>query len=119
MMKALYVICLTAILGLGACSKKEAGPAPTPVVDGRVEILVKDMGFEPTLVVAPAGKPVTLAFKLISDSPCGEAVMIKQFNIKKDLPLNEPVEITVTPDAKGRIRFACGMDMMRGALIVQ
>ena len=89
MMKALYVICLTAILGLGACSKKAAGPEPTPVVDGRVEILVKDMGFEPTLVVAPAGKPVTLAFKRISDSPCAVAVMIKQFNIKKDLTLNK------------------------------
>jgi len=35
------------------------------------------------------------------------------------LPLNQPVTIALTPRRAGTFDFACGMDMLRGKLIVQ
>ena len=35
------------------------------------------------------------------------------------LPLNQPVEITFTPTKAGKFRYACGMDMITGVIIVE
>jgi Cu+-exporting ATPase len=40
-------------------------------------------------------------------------------NIKRALPLNEPVVIEFTPAKSGDIAFACGMNMLHGTLVVQ
>jgi plastocyanin domain-containing protein len=41
-------------------------------------------------------------------------------NIKRALPLNEPVVIEFTPPAKsGEIAFACGMKMPHRAVVVR
>jgi plastocyanin domain-containing protein len=39
-------------------------------------------------------------------------------NLRRELPLQQPVEITVTP-ASGTLAFTCGMDMYRGAVVAQ
>ncbi len=38
--------------------------------------------------------------------------------MRRALPLNEDVEIEFTP-AAGEIAFVCGMDMLRGTVVVQ
>jgi hypothetical protein len=38
---------------------------------------------------------------------------------KTDLPLGEAVTIEVTPEEAGTFRFACGMDMVRGTILVK
>jgi plastocyanin domain-containing protein len=35
------------------------------------------------------------------------------------LPLNEPVAIEFTPAKTGDIAFACGMNMLKGVVVVQ
>jgi plastocyanin domain-containing protein len=35
------------------------------------------------------------------------------------IPLNEPVVVSFTPKRKGSFTFVCGMNMMRGELIVR
>ena len=37
--------------------------------------------------------------------------------LKKDLPLNETVEIEVEVPESGELKFACGMDMYRGKVV--
>jgi len=39
--------------------------------------------------------------------------------IHKALPLNQAVEITFTPTESGELRYACGMDMIAGRVVVQ
>jgi plastocyanin len=39
--------------------------------------------------------------------------------IQKDLPLDQPVELTQTFRTAGVIHYACAMDMMRGTITVR
>ena len=43
---------------------------------------------------------------------------MKDYKIKRDLPLNESVTIEFTP-RKGEFTFACAMGMLKGKLIVE
>lgn len=40
-------------------------------------------------------------------------------NITRDLPLNQAVPVTVRVPPSGELAFTCGMDMYRGAVVVQ
>jgi hypothetical protein len=50
---------------------------------------------------------------------CGTEVVLPSLNIKRALPLNEPVVIEFTPAKTGEIAFACGMNMLHGTVVVQ
>jgi plastocyanin domain-containing protein len=39
--------------------------------------------------------------------------------VKRGLPLNAPVTIEFTPAKAGDIAFACGMNMLKGVIVVQ
>lgn len=108
-----------------ACSKSETKPtaeqpAPSPTGD-RIAISVTDKGFEPDNVSVPSGKPVTLVFTRKSDTTCAKEVVIPLDGqkIEKKLPLNEPVEVAVTFPKTGQITYACGMDMLKGVVVIQ
>jgi plastocyanin domain-containing protein len=45
-------------------------------------------------------------------------VVFPSLGVKRALPLNEPVTIEVTP-ARGELAFACGMDMLKGTVVVE
>jgi len=117
------------VLGVAACSessstaeKPAATKAPADVgtpVDGRVKIKVENDGYHPVAVQVKQGEEVTLEFTRVSTSPCGERVMVPDFGIDKELPLNKPVDINITPKATGTLAFMCGMKMMKGSIIVQ
>jgi plastocyanin domain-containing protein len=119
----LIILCLAF-----ACSKEEAAPkketpAPQPLpaeaVKGRrVDIAVKKTGYDPPKVDVKAGEEVTLVFTMLEESECGREVVIPDRNVKETLTLNKPVAIPFKADAPGSVRFACGMDMMRGAIVV-
>jgi plastocyanin domain-containing protein len=44
-------------------------------------------------------------------------VVFPSLNIKRALPLNEPVVIEFTPAKTGE--FACGMNMLKGVVVVE
>lgn len=85
----------------------------------RVEVKVNERGYEPSRVSAAVGKPLTLVFTRTSDKGCGDEVVVADHDIRKALPLNQPVEVTFTPTKKGEVRFSCGMNMYDGAVVVQ
>src|SRR5262245_36151556 len=79
---------------------------------------VTDKGFEPSSLKLKAGAPAKLTFVRKTDETCAKEVVIKEYNINRKLPLNEPVTVEFTP-RKGEFAFACGMDMIKGKLIVE
>ena len=85
----------------------------------RVELAVTERGFEPAEVQAKKGVPLTLVVTRKTDVTCAKEIVIADQNIRKTLPLNEAVEMTFTPGDSGEIRYACGMDMITGRIVVR
>jgi plastocyanin len=79
---------------------------------------VTDKGFEPSSLKLKAGAPAKVTFVRKTDETCAKEVVIKEYKINRNLPLNEPVTVEFTP-RKGEFAFACGMDMIKGKLIVE
>lgn len=103
-------------LGLraAATSREVADPGAQ-----NVKIVVTAQGFEPAQVTLRAGVPARLTFVRTTDKTCGTEVAIPSLNIKRALPLDEPVVIGFTPDTPGNIAFACGMNMLHGTIVVR
>ena len=84
----------------------------------RVRITVKS-GYTPDVVVLKKGVPVELDFYRDEASACTEQVVFPDFGISRRLPAFETTPIRFTPDRAGRFTFACGMNMVRGKLIIE
>jgi hypothetical protein len=97
-------------------------PAEPQIEDGVqvVEIEAGLMGYEPRAVALEAGVPVRLVFTRTVESECSSQITVPAFGVPPtDLPLNEPVAVEFTPAESGEFAFVCGMDMQRGALLIQ
>lgn len=81
-------------------------------------IEINSKGFDPGSLKLKAGVPAKVTFVRKTDEGCAKAVVIKEYNINRDLPLNESVTVEFTP-RKGEFTFACGMNMLKGKLIVE
>ncbi len=106
---------------LGACdSKADAAPenpSAEATTEKRVTVTVTEKGYSPSEVQAQAGEPLTLVFKRTTDAGCGHEIVFPDRNIKRSLPLNEEVEVKLTPKRDERIAFTCGMNMHRGSIV--
>ena len=83
-----------------------------------IKVTVSSNGYEPASINVKKGQPVKLAFTRTDANNCGGEVVFAKQNITKKLPVGETVLVEFTPTEAGEIGFACGMDMMRGKLIV-
>jgi plastocyanin len=79
---------------------------------------VTDKGFEPSSLKLKAGAPAKVTFTRKTDATCAKEVVIKDYKIERKLPTGEPVAVEFTP-RKGEFTFACGMDMIKGKLVVE
>jgi len=84
-----------------------------------VNIAVTKDGFTPSSFIVRKNTPVRLIFVRTVEVTCATDVVIRDYNIKRELPLNEPVVVEFTPEKAGIISFACGMNMQRGKIIVK
>jgi plastocyanin domain-containing protein len=82
-----------------------------------VDIVVKG-GYSPDRIEVRQGQPVRLNFLRRETNPCTEQVIFGDFGIIRELPLGESVPVEFTPDEPGEYVFHCGMNMVRGRLIV-
>jgi plastocyanin domain-containing protein len=76
-------------------------------------------GFVPAEIKVKAGKPVKLVVTRKVERTCATEIVIKDQGINKPLPLNQPVEVAFTPSKAGKLRYACGMDMIAGVILVE
>jgi plastocyanin domain-containing protein len=113
------------MIALAGCEKKAATNKPAPpappsvAADGTrsIPINVNDEGYDPSQIKAKAGEKLELVFTRKSKSACGEQVKVADGPVI-NLPLDQPVKIAVTAPPSGEVRFACGMDMMTGVIVV-
>lgn len=86
---------------------------------GYYKIVVSKDGFAPNEIILSADKEAKLAFLRVDKENCGDEIVFKDLNIRKKLPVGEVVTIEIPKDKKGEINFSCGMDMMKGKIVVQ
>jgi plastocyanin domain-containing protein len=82
-------------------------------------VKITERGFEPVSLTLRRGVQARITFLRTTEQTCAKEIVLRDFGIKRDLPLNQPVVVTLTPKTKGEFSFTCGMNMMRGKLIVQ
>jgi plastocyanin domain-containing protein len=108
--------------GLGACSKgdKAAADPPLEIKGRRIDVLAKFDRYEPNEIPVKPGEQVTLVFKRVTTNDCLAELDIPSANVKKPLPVGQPVAIPYqAPDKPGDVEFVCGMNMVRGKFKVQ
>ena len=82
-----------------------------------VNVTVKG-GYSPDVIAVERGRPVRLNFYRDETSSCSEQIVFGDFGIARDLPAFKTTAIEFTPDRAGEFTFTCGMNMMRGKLVV-
>lgn len=114
-------IAIAALLALSAC--RGAPPPVAARMEGGVqtaEIAVGADGFEPAAVALRPGVPARLVFTRTTDGTCARTVHAEALGIPETrLPLGQAVPVAFTPAEAGRFTFACGMDMVEGAVVVR
>jgi plastocyanin domain-containing protein len=83
-----------------------------------IDVNVKG-GYSPDVIVVKKDTPVRLNFYRDETSSCSEQIFFGDFGISKDLPAFKTTPIEFTPDKTGQFTFTCGMNMLRGKLIVE
>jgi plastocyanin domain-containing protein len=85
----------------------------------KLTVKITERGFEAVSLTLRRGVQPRVTFPRTTERTCAKEVVLRDFGIKRDLPLNRPVVITLTPNTKGEFRLTCGLNMMRFKLIVQ
>ena len=107
-------------LGIAALVGGCSGAAQNSANSGnRIAIAVTDSGFVPASIEVPAGKPIMLVVTRKTEATCAKQIVFEREGIRKDLPLNQAVEVTVPPSQKGEITYSCDMGMISGKIVVQ
>ena len=83
-----------------------------------IRVLVKG-GYEPDVIVVEQGRPVRLDFYRDETASCSDTVVFGDFGIARPLPAFKTTPVEFTPEQAGEFTFTCGMNMMRGKLIVE
>jgi plastocyanin domain-containing protein len=117
---ALLLTLALAAVGVTACNDDtqaaDRGEAADQVQTAKV--VVTELGFEPEKVTLKAGIPAKITFVRTTEKTCGTEVIFDALKIERKLPLNEPVTVEFTPAKAGDIAFACGMNMLRGTVVI-
>ena len=114
-----------------ACAKQEqpaaqqqpaAAPAPAAQTAsaGIQEHTIDVAGeFAPASVTLKAGQPARLHFRRSDKPTCADEIVIPDLNIRKKLAANHTVTIDIPAQQARTLTFACGMNMMKGSVVVQ
>jgi plastocyanin domain-containing protein len=131
-MPRLSIVAAVALgVALAACkgdakveSKKPS--SVTPVTAGtvggdgarRISIEANAQGYQPDRIGGKPGEKLVLVFTRTVDSTCIAQLKTPDGKLV-DLPKGAPVEVAVTVPQSGEVGFACGMDMVHGAVIAE
>lgn len=76
-------------------------------------------GYSPEVISIQKGKPIKINFLRKDPTDCLSEVVLADFKIRKDLPLNKRVSIEITPQKSGEFVYSCGMNMYHGKIVVR
>jgi|SRR5579871_939457 len=92
----------------------------TPSVPaGATLVKVSSAGYEPSQIPAIRDRPLRLAFYRVDAQNCGRVVRFPDLGTERTLPPGQIQVIEVTPRKSGSLTFSCGMNMMKGQLLVR
>ncbi len=124
--KMIHVLIASALAFVSACENKSdantdhANHSANPVQgSNQIVMTVTSDGFVPADIKVKMGQPVKLTITRKVEQTCATDIVIKDYGIKKPLPLNQAVEVEFTPTKSGKIKYACAMNMIRGEIIVE
>jgi plastocyanin domain-containing protein len=112
------LLSLLPLLSWLACKPSQPPPPPTSGGAPVYEVSITAKGFEPVRIEVPPDRQVVLRFTRKVADTCADAVVVQGDPVKHMLPLDRPVEVRLTTPRSGQVRFACAMDMYRGAIVV-
>jgi len=84
----------------------------------RLEVTVKG-GYRPEVIRVRQGVPVELTFDRQESGDCTSRVVFPDFRASATLPAHQRTTVRLDPGETGEFGFACGMNMIRGTLIVE
>lgn len=84
-----------------------------------IAIAVTSEGFVPAEVKVKKGEKIRLAVTRKVERTCATEIVMKDQGVNQPLPLDKTVYVELTPAKTGKIRYACGMDMITGHLVVE
>lgn len=115
----LIVLSASAFCALGApLMAAPKAPAKTKAPQKVTITLPMDYKNTPAATVK-AGQPVALTFFLKSEAGCGDTIAVPAAKWKKTLKVGEKATVVYTPTKTGVLNFACGMNHMKGSLLVK
>ena len=82
-----------------------------------VEVTVRG-GCSPDVIRARRGMPLRIVFDRQESGDCSSRVVFADFGVRASLPAFERTTVELVPDKTGEFGFACGMNMIRGTLLV-
>lgn len=80
---------------------------------------MRSSGFEPSSVKMPSNRVAHVRFVRKTDRTRGKKLVFPALGIERKLPLNEPVDVTISAGKARTLTFACGMNMLKGKVIVK
>ncbi|HVS33620.1 MAG TPA: cupredoxin domain-containing protein [Thermoanaerobaculia bacterium] len=130
-----FIIAVAAVAFFG-CQSKESGAEAVPAAETATETLAQQTTtasdgvqtvdirisggeYQPASITVAKGQPVRLNFTRDEKPTCGDVVVFPALNIRKEIPVNQVVSIDLNPTEAGELKFVCGMDMMKGTVVVQ
>lgn len=124
---ALYLAVSALAVGCNRNDASQAKPeaaasaqvAGKPDSNGRLNIEVTSDGFSPALAHVKVGEPVTLVVTRKVEKTCATEIVMDGQGVNQPLPLNQPVEVKITPTKAGKIPFTCAMHMISGELVAE
>jgi hypothetical protein len=82
-------------------------------------VTVSSAGFSPPRISIPAGQAARIAFTRLDAQNCVREVVFPELGIRKALPVGETVYVDLPARPAGELRFACGMGMYKGAIVIK
>ena len=105
----------------GAPAGPQTGAQPSgKAVDGAINLLVTNNGYEPTLLHAPAGQKLRINLITSKTYSCARAFTIPSLNISALAPETGTQTVEIPAQSAGtRLGFTCSMGMYSGEILFQ
>jgi plastocyanin domain-containing protein len=95
-----------------------AARSGAPEAPQQIRIAVRG-GYDPSVIEVRVGRPVRLIFRREEMEGCSDTVLLPEWRIFQHLPAHEDTIVEFTPEQPGEFEFTCGMQMLRGKIVVR
>ncbi len=110
----------TSIPGAGDYNFPAQAPTAIAIEPGQIVITVRNNGYQPNTVNAPANVPVTLNLVTSNTTSCSRAFVIPALNLSVLLEKTGSQTLEIPAQSPGtQLQFSCSMGMYTGVIIFQ